>query len=169
MANRPEGVLLDIIERKQEECAFADVLYNGHMLAKERHPEDPTTYFTDMIDCLKEITDKGDTDIMFLREEARKYEVTPGEISRLCDSVAGELGNTITNFCKTNYVVAPLTKFMGCPLSDAEVEDAGGVVAYGNLTEGRTVQYDGYTYEAVGEKLEHNDYYTIKCFILMPR
>jgi hypothetical protein len=163
-----EAVLIDRMERIQEESAFDDIIYRGHMLVKERHPENPAEHFTEMIECLKEITDKGDTDIMFLREEASNYGLTAGEISRLCDAIAGELGEAITILCKTTYVIAPLTKFDGCPLNDTDVEEAGGVVAYGNLIEGSVIKYDGYFYTAVDEKLETNPYYTIKCVTLMP-
>lgn len=164
---KTEAVLIDIMERKQEESAFDDVIYSGHMLVKERHPEDPAKHFTEMIDCLKELTDKGDTDIMFLREEASKYELTAGEISRLCDAIAGELGEAITILGKTTYVIAPLTKFDGCPLSDTDTEEAGGLVAYGNIIEGSVVKYDGEFYTAIDEKLETNPYYTIKCVTLV--
>lgn len=145
-----------------------EIIYLGYKLSMFPSDKSADT-FTQLIKCLTKLVD-FDTDRDFQIEAAEKYGVglNKRELSAICDALADTISETIENICKSSYVVVPLTHFKGCPKSDADAEDAGGVVAYGSLYEGAIVKHDGSSYRAVEEKLEQNEYYTIKCFTLMP-
>lgn len=145
-----------------------EIFYLGYKLTA--FPPDPTEEnFNQLIKCLKKVVDY-DTNTAYWAEAAEKYGVglNKREFSIVCKALADSISITIGELCKSHYFIVPLTHFIGCPKSDADAEDAGGVVAYGSLYEGAIVKHDGHSYRAVEEKLEQNDYYTIKCFTLMP-
>jgi len=153
---------------KEQNLPEDEVFYLGYKLTA--FPPDPTEEnFNQLIKCLKKVVD-FDTDRKSQTEAAEKYGVgiNKREFSVICKALADSISITIEELCKSHYFIVPLTHFIGCPKSDADAEDAGGVVAYGSLYEGAIVKHDGISYRAVEEKLEHNDYYTIKCFTLMP-
>lgn len=165
-----ETVLIQrMLQIHEEKSLPADeVLYLGYMLSMFPSDKSAET-FNQLIKCLTQVVNY-DTDIEFQTETAEKYGIgiNKRERSILCKALADPISQAIEGICKSSYVIVPLTHFIGCPKSDADVEDAGGVVAYGNLYEGAIVKYDGRSYRAIDEKLEQNDYYIIKCFTLMP-
>lgn len=169
-----DAVLLQRMVRIHDEnnVPADDVIYQGYTLSLSTDASNLTEQFTTLIKCLKKLVD-FDTNGDFQALECERYKIddedklTRRELSRLCDATASSISEKIEAMCRSYYIIAPLTHFDGCPKSDSDVEDAG-VVLYGNMDEGNYVKYDGNVYQAVDEQLETNEYYTIKCFTLMP-
>lgn len=163
--------LIDKIKKVQETVHKADdLLYQGCMLSEIYTPEDLTSHFIAMFNCLKDITDKLEVDFDWQNQEKALYDITRPEVVIVGDAIAGKLGRAISEMCKHTYVFAPVIDFEGCPKSVNDLVDAE-VIIYGNATEDTTVKYDGNQYRIVDEKIWTNPYFgidnpSIKCFSL---
>lgn len=119
--------------------------------------------------CVSDLKDLSDLSYDFnaLSEYSKSHGFTRRDIRQLCEALSSILGEAITELCSQGdgYIITTPTCFEDfCPFPKAEL------VLYGvkekTVAVGKTVNYNGYTYEVVETRPENTPYYFIYCHLL---